>query len=692
MARASSYAAQSHGGASSGGGGTQADPTLLASFEAFSAFVRVELLHANQPVSGEAKEDLSAFQRLLKAQRYAMREERSKAAAREEEASRLLANQRAQLNSFAQRHAEWTTQQNQLSAVQSQCGALEIHCAELQAKLRIQASQAHATGQVTSQQYEAEREEWQNELDRTKEHARAESMKLRNAITNLRQQLAAANAKIAAAAASSPSSSAASLSANTVPAPSSSLLLNLQEGADEAETAEDSNDFKIVEPSPTSSAGAAASSSAGTGGAAHRRKASVSLADDLETAPTEPPSPSLSARPSPRSRAASVIAPMPAVPEASSSGGDSGGKDGQVLASDAEADVAVAGSVLAANAQSAGVTASSLSASLTALQVQLALAKEAAALLLASERDRQAQRDGWHEAEELWQFERARVREAEQQAQSIRLEELARERSLQAEVTEGRSYEATIAELRSLLREAREERDEAAVSLADSLRSLTRQLGDKDNEISNLRERIDAQPAAIAAAVSAATLKNAGSQNHAVAAWTPPPYRSSSAGSSNESSSSSSMHAQLPELSSSSSSSHLQLPQPQATPLTFGSSPASAHAASAAAPKPSSLPPPSSSALALAATTPKEAAVLDSAAASTKVALLSQTSDVIRAVQGGNRTTRWFLVLLFLLQLLLVSCWLVLTHGGSAALSDHPFVQSMMRSLLGEEARRLRYS
>ena len=698
MARAASYAAQSHGGNASSNG-AQADASLLASFDAFCAFVRVELVQSNLPVSGEAAQDLAAFQRLLRSQRHAAREERAKAAAREEEASRLLANQRAQLNRFAQHQAEWTTQQTQLNQVQSLYDALEVHCAELQTKLRIQAAQAHTTGQVTQQQYETEREEWQNELDRTKEQARTESMKLRNAITNLRQQLAAALAKIpATAAAPSPSASTNSpLSATVVPAPAS-LLLSLEEGATEDETAEDSNDFKIVEPSPT----AATSANAGTGSGAstHRRKASVSLADDLETAPTEPPSPSLSARPSPRSRAPSVIAAMPPVPEVSTSGGGSG----QVLGSDAEADVAVAGGVLAATSQG-GLNVSDLSASLTALQVQLALAKEAAALLIASERDRQSQRDSWHAAEEQWQFERARVREAEQQAQTMRLEELARERALQAEVTEGRSYEATIAALRNQLREAREEREDSAVALAEAMRALMRQVAEQEHEITSLREQIDAQPAALTAAVSAATLKI--SQHHAAAAaghWTPPPYRSSGPGGNESNSSSNSVHAQQhqPESSSSSSSSHLHLPppalqpQPQALvappstlPLTFGPSSAitAPTAATAATPKPS---PSSSLGKALPVSTTEANALVIPAAS--KGALQSDTSVVLRAVHGGNRTTRWFLLLLFLLQLLMVACWLVLTHGGSAGLADHPFAQSMMRSLLGEEARTLRYS
>lgn len=270
--------------------------------------------------------------------------------------------------------------------------------------------------------------------------------------------------------------------------------------------------------------------------------------------------------------------------------------------------------------------------------------------LMTTESDRHSTRSGWHEAETLWFFERARLREVEQEALAVRKDELEAERTAWSKLYEHKTAHELVETLREQLRQSLEResnlRDGQEKVLSSALERMTQSLEAKEEELCVLRDRLDhLQASSVNAVPSTPLSKHAVTQPATPADTLSTPILKAS--------------RDIP------SARRFTPPTHQRQVETNMQSAASPVSTSQVAPAPASSSP-----------------ILSTSATAIDTRLMSgikETNDltttVLKEVKGSNRSMKSFISFVFILQSFFVLVWFILTNGGTVTLADQPIIQ-----------------
>lgn len=522
-------------------------------------------------VSGNLATDLTTFQALLRAQRKSAREHRSNLETEVERLQQQCQSQSASIQNLQAASSHWSTLQKAHTALQQAHDELEIQQMEVQTKLKLQASQHQSMLQIVHDQ----RDEAQAEANKTKEKEKIRRESLEKQVTQLKAQLANMSSREQSTAASAEQQSTG---VNVKSRDSLGRDLNI-----------------FVTPA---------------GGLAPPRSelASTSLADDLASADSDSPRPSIEQQRQQQQQIRSAaVAPL-------SNGG------------------------VALNSS------------------QVSRVSDHFDSVMSQESRRQEVREGWHQAESLWFFERERARDVEAQALDMRREERAEELAQMERLSEGKQAQVLIEQLREQLRASHEReaelREGQETQLAQSLADMIRKLDEKEEEIAMLRSMPIATPTMPNFDVPRTPHTRDTSQHdsHTPDLLSTPTLRASKG----------------------IAAAHRFTPTSLARAVEHAAS--SSTPASPVAPPSQSQQQSSLQSFFSSASHSKPDAKLRSGVRD----VTALTHAVLREVQTSSRSSRIYLGGLFFVQMVFVLVWFLLTNGGSAILADHPLVQTAL--------------
>jgi hypothetical protein len=715
--------------------------------ERFAALVRVELAEAGENIVGDlttvtaeqtsafanniahelnggspsqlqqfggGEQDLRTFQAWLRRLKRGVREAEARAASQADEVASQVSSLRAQLTTKTAQANKWTTLNEENARLQESNSALEIQLLELQAKLRITAAQAATTGQVSLQHLEELREDFaaQRARDRATEaqkcralqedvvKLRKNNQQLSKQLKQLQQQQGGHHPRVPFA----------------------------DERDDDTEEIADASGareytIQLTKPGMSSMSLADDLATSASREASPRPTSSSATSKSPRTTRSKPNSPSSRARAAdtiahatggnqamesdPTNGAASAAAAgAPGGPASSTEAGSSEAE--QTATTDAAGDSSTALSVIPSGSSgndgefadsafhfdvhSDQQLSAGLSSVLASLHASLREAAQASQHHFATEQAHQVVRSDWHNDEQRWQLERMSARHYEDTVAQERMEGLKREREWQQQVLEGRAAQALVEELRQQLREVREQKESHTLALGETLRDLAQRLEERDQELEQLRGIVGA---ATAQQPSTADPSRRGSTTAVASSSFPPSSPAAPRSRRAPQQSSHDPHVlnapALDDADSIAARHHFQRPSAAAAAAAGASSSSSIPLSAEAHALLSSLPERVSDAVIRAQQQQQPPAGISASATAAALAAASSAStgnrDVLRAVVRSSRCTRWLLVGLFVLQSLFVALWFVLTSGAGVGptLVQHPFVQLLLRTFLGEE-------
>lgn len=261
-------------------------------------------------------------------------------------------------------------------------------------------------------------------------------------------------------------------------------------------------------------------------------------------------------------------------------------------------------------------------------------------------RDHHNVRAGWHESESLWFFERARLREVEQESLAILQEERKEEEASIKQLYDAKSVHEVNESLREQLRQSTAREDnlrqlhEQVLTRVDA--QMSQLIAEKDSELAALRERL--MEPTIAHGMS--TPKKAA--NPAKSELSTPALAASREAAKERRFTPPKQHRRRNRDDLAPHHSYSQPSSPQRAMLM--SVPVSVDS------------------------DPRVLTGLD--------AVSSLTHSVLREVAVSRRSFKATIGWVFTIQIICVIIWFILTNGGSAALSDHPIVVQVMAAII----------